>query len=513
MKIFSAKQIYEADRSTIEKQQIGSDALMERASLQLFQWIHRKLKGAQPIIRLFCGTGNNGGDGLALARHLYDHGYSIVVYVVNYSDKRSDDFLLNLDRLKERKIWPEVINKDSGLPEIGQGDILVDAIFGIGLNRPPAPWVGSLIEKLNASGAFIISVDVPSGLYTDLDTGHKQAIRANMVLSFQLPKLIFFLPVSGAYSEQFELLDIGLDAEYLEQTETDYELIGKKEALRFYRPRNKFSHKGTFGHSLIIGGSYGKTGAIQLSSRACLKSGSGLVTAYVPRCGYLPLQTALPEVMVLTDPGEEHITSLDVQLPANAIGIGIGLGTAEQTSTAFSDFLEVHRAPLVVDADALNILAKRKELLRKLPSRTVLTPHPGELKRLIGPWEGDFDKLKKAHAFSKEFDCILLIKGAHTITLYGGKGYVNNTGNPGMASAGSGDVLTGIITGLISQGYPPLEAAVFGAYLHGRAGDMAAVRCGYESLVAGEIIDSLGLAFLELIMGEEETPGGANNSG
>lgn len=498
MKIFSAIQIYEADRSTIEKQQISSDALMERASLQLFNWMQRWMNGARPNIILFCGTGNNGGDGLALARHLNEHGYAVRVFVVNYSDKRSDDFLINLDRLKSGKVLPEYINKDSDLPEISREDILVDAIFGTGINRPPAAWVGKLIDKINASEAFTLSVDVPSGLYMDRDTSHAQAVRAGMVLSFQLPKLIFFLPDTGIFAEQFEILDIGLDQNYLARTETDYELIGKEECRKLYRPRKKFSHKGTFGHSLIIGGSYGKTGAVQLCARACLYSGSGLVSAYLPRCGYQPLQTALPEVMLLTDPDEERITSLDITLSADVVGIGPGLGTDELTAEAFSGFLNTFKGPLVVDADALNILAARRELLDKLPAGTVLTPHPGELKRLIGPWKGDFDKLKKAHEFSRKYDCILVIKGAHTISLYEGKGYVNSSGNPGMATAGSGDVLTGVITGLIAQGYSPLQAAVFGTYLHGRAGDLAASDYGYESLVAGGIAAFLGRAFTDL---------------
>ena len=498
MKIFSAKQIYEADRSTIGNQQISSEVLMERASVQLFHWMHRWLGGDRPRIRLFCGTGNNGGDGLALARHLNEHGYPVQVFVVNYSDKRSDDFLINLDRLKSGKVWPEFINKDSALPDIPGEDILVDAIFGIGLNRPPADWVGRLIDKMNASGAFTISVDVPSGLYTDRDTGHGQAVRANVVLSFQVPKLIFYLPGTGIFAEWVEVLDIGLDRDYLARTETDYVLIGKEECREIYRPRKKFSHKGTFGHSLIIGGSYGKTGAVQLCARACLYSGSGLVTAYLPRCGYLPLQAALPEVMILTDSAEEHITTLEISLPADVIGIGPGLGTHELTAAAFAGFLSAYKGALVVDADGLNILSERRELLDKLPARTVLTPHPGELKRLIGPWTGDFDKLKKAHEFSRKYDCILVIKGAHTITLYNGKGYVNSSGNPGMATAGSGDVLTGVITGLIAQGYAPLEAAIFGTFLHGRAGDLAALESGYEALSAGSISAFLGRAFTDL---------------
>jgi len=516
MKIFSAEQIYEADKFTIEKQQITSDSLMERASLQIFNWLHRRMQGAQVKIHLFCGIGNNGGDGIALARHLQEHGYNLEVNVVNYSEKRSKDFLVNLDRLKDRKIWPNFMNEGSPCPEIDPDDIIVDAIFGIGLNRPPDEWVVDIIQYLNDSKAFILSVDVSSGLYLDRTVEKpKGVVQANFVLSFQAPKLIFFLPQTGIYCKQWEVLDIGLDAEYLTKTETDYELIGKNEVLPWYMPREKFSHKGSYGHALIVGGSYGKIGAVTLASKACLHSGSGLVTAFIPKCGYGSLQSALPEVMTITDADEKRVTKIDFDIDPSVIGIGIGLGTNDKTITAFSEFLDVNKTSLVIDADGLNILSKKKALLKKLPPQSVLTPHPKELERLIGKWKDDFDKLSKAVKFSKKQDCILIIKGAHSITIYKGKGYVNTTGNPGMATAGSGDVLTGIITGLIAQGYDALKAAIFGVYLHGRAGDLASEKLGYQALTATAIIDFIGQAYVDLFkMPEppqtEEQPEGEN---
>jgi len=498
MKIFSAEQIYAADKFTIEKQQITSDALMERSAVQIFNWIHTRMQGAPVKIHLFCGIGNNGGDGIALARHLFEHGYNIAVYVVNYSKTRSKDFLINLDRLKDRKIWPEFLEGDSKFPVIGRDDIIVDAIFGIGLNRAPDAWVVKLMAHLHQSEAFILSVDIPSGLYTNKLPADKNAvIKSNFVLSFQAPKLVFFLPETGIYSNQWEILDIGLDPEFLMSNETDYELIGKNEVLPFYIPREKFSHKGTHGHALIIGGSKGKIGAVQLAAKACLKSGSGLVTAYLPECGYIPLQTALPEVMVLTN-DQDFIAAIDFEIAPNAIGIGVGLGTNKATQKAFEAFLATNEIPLVIDADAINILAKNKNLLKKLVSQSILTPHPKELERLIGTWKDDFDKLEKTKSFSKQYDCIVVIKGAHSIVVYDDKGYVNTTGNPGMATAGSGDVLTGIITGLVAQGYEPLKAAIFGVYLHGRAGDIAVEQTGYQSEIASDIISGIGSAFIDL---------------
>tara|TARA_R110000868_G_scaffold109560_1_gene297772 strand:+ start:31032 stop:32573 length:1542 start_codon:yes stop_codon:yes gene_type:complete len=505
MKIFSTKQIYEADKYTIEKQQIASDELMERAAVQIFNWMHLRLQGAPVTIQIFCGIGNNGGDGIAVARHLQEHGYTVLVHVVNFSEKRSKDFLINLDRLKDRKIWPNFINKDSDFPKINKDDIVLDAIFGIGLNRSPDQWVVQLIKHINRSNAFILSVDIPSGLFTDMATVVKDGvIRANYVLSFQTPKLIFFLPETGIYTNQWEVLDIGIDATYLSTKETDYELIGKNEVLPFYIPREKFSHKGTFGHALIIGGSYGKIGAVQLSSKSCLYAGSGLVTAYIPKCGYIPLQTALPEIMVLTDKGEEVISNIEYTIDPTVIGIGIGLGTSEEVKKAFSDFLIKNKKPLVIDADGLNILSANKKLLKKLPSQTILTPHPKELQRLIGEWKNDFEKLEKAKNFSSTYDCILVIKGANTMTVYQEKVFVNTTGNPGMATAGSGDVLTGLITGLLAQGYDTLKAAIFGVYLHGRAGDIALESYGYQSLTASAIIECIGNAYIDLFQIPEQ---------
>ena len=499
MKIFTAKQIYAADQFTIEDQAITSDQLMERASIELFNWLHNKLQGAQVKIKLFCGIGNNGGDGLALARHLWEHGYNFEVFVVNYSEKRSHDFLANLERLKDRKIWPNFINQDTELPSLDSEHIIIDALFGIGLNRPPDQWVERLIQHLNDSNAFVVSVDVPSGLFLDQAVKNTEAVvKANFVLSFQFPKLIFFLPETGIFSNQWEILNIGLSQKYTEQTEATFELIGKNEVLKYYIPREKFSHKGTYGHALILGGSYGKIGAVSLASRACITSGSGLVSAYVPQCGYIPIQSSLPEVMVITDQGEKEITNISYKIEPSVIGVGIGLGTAKSTQEAFSEFLGITKCPMVIDADGLNMIAMNKSLLKKLPPKTILTPHPGELKRLLGKWDNYFDKLQKANEFSKKYDCILVLKDAHTIVIYKEKGYINSTGNPGMATAGSGDVLTGVITSLIAQKYEPLKAAIFGVYLHGRAGDIAIENLGYQALTATAIINCIGPAYIDL---------------
>ncbi len=510
MKIFSAEQIYAADKFTIEKQGIDSNALMERAATQIFEWMHARLQGAKVKIHLFCGIGNNGGDGIALARHLLEHGYEIAVYVVNYSDKRSKDFLINLDRLKERKVWPEFLDSDCDFPTIGREDIVVDAIFGIGLNREPDAWVAKLIAHINTSMAFVLAIDIPSGLFMDRTPKDSTAVvRANFVLSFQAPKLPFFLPETGVYLNQWELLDIGLDGEFLMKEPVGYEFMGKPEVMPLYRPRLKFSHKGNYGHSLILGGSYGKIGAVQLAAKACLSVGSGLVTAYVPECGYVPLQTALPEIMVITDDEADKVKDIEFDIVPTTIALGMGMGTHEDTAKAFSKFLETNTVPLVLDADALNILSKHKSLLKKLPPNSVLTPHPKELQRLLGDWKDDFEKLEKAKKFANEYKLILIIKGAHTITLYEDGAYINSTGNPGMATAGSGDVLAGMICGLIAQGYPALHAALFGVYLHGLAGDLCVPTMGYESLTASKLVDAIGAAYVKLFERPQEQQEGS----
>ncbi|MBV6653895.1 MAG: NAD(P)H-hydrate dehydratase, partial [Mameliella sp.] len=329
-------------------------------------------------------------------------------------------------------------------------------------------------------------------------------VTANHTLSFQAPKLIFFLPDTAKYTLQWEILDIGIDPEFLFTTPTESELIGKYEILPIYKPREKFAHKGTYGHSLIIGGSYGKIGAVSLASRAALVSGSGLVSAFVPKCGYTVLQTGLPEVMVATDENDIFITDIKYAIDANAIGVGPGLGTEKETIIAFEVFLKSTKNPLVIDADALNILSKKKALLKLLPKYSILTPHPKELERLVGAWKDDFDKLQKTKAFSKKHECIVVIKGANTITVSGDKLYINSTGNPGLATAGTGDVLTGIITGLLAQGYEPLPATLFGVYLHGRSADIALEDFGYQSLIASHVIEYLGEAYLDLFRQPEQ---------
>ncbi len=506
MKVFSKEQIYEGDKLTAERQNITSTDLMERAATQIFNWMHMRMQGAQVPVHVFCGIGNNGGDGLVLARHLITHGYNVKTYVVNYSDKRSKDFLINYDRIKGvTKEWPTLMTCEEDFPEIHPDDIIVDAVFGIGLNRPLVDWVKALFKHFRNTKAYTLSIDIPSGLQTDkVPENEDDVVWAGYTLSFASPKLLFFLPETAKYTVQWEVLDIGLDPEFLQTTVTEVELIGKHEVLQMYVPRQKFSHKGTFGHSLIIGGSYGKIGAVTLASRGALSAGAGLVSAFVPKCGYNVLQSAFPEAMVITDVNEEKITDIQFDIEPTVIGFGIGVGTDTKTIAAFEAFLKDNKTPLVIDADGLNMLAKKKSMLKLLPENTILTPHPKELERLIGSWKDDFDKLDKAKTFSKKYKVIVVIKGANTITVLGDKIYVNTTGNPGLSTAGTGDVLMGIITGMLSQDYNPLVASVFGVYLHGKSADIAVEDFGYQSLIASHVIEYLGEAYIDLFKQPEQ---------
>ena len=500
MNVFSADQLYKADAETIERQGISSFDLMERAANQLFQWLHQRLNGAQVPIRIFCGIGNNGGDGLALGRMLVQSGYNVTIYVANFSDNRSEDFLTNYDRFKDVSTeWPVLMSSVADFPEINKEDIVVDCLFGIGLNRPPGGWVKSLIQHLNETPSFKLSVDIPSGLSANEALMDPEAvIKANHTLTFQAPKLSFFLPDTGIYVPYFEVLDIGLDQDFLNGLKPLAQVVYQPLAQGIYRQREKFSHKGTFGHALVVGGSKGKMGAMVLSSKSSIKSGAGLVTAYVPENGNDILQISVPEVMCLSDSGKDHLIDFKFDLNPTVIVAGMGMGTEKGTLLGFENLLSKTERPMVLDADALNCISRVPKLKKLVPNNSILTPHEGELRRLVGDWKDDFEKIEKAKNLSKELQCIVVLKGAHTMVIQGDIMYINTTGNPGMATAGSGDVLSGILAGIMAQGYTSLEAAILGVYLHGSAGNLSAHEIGYESMTATNIIENLGKAYIGL---------------
>ncbi len=490
MKILSAERIRQLDAYTISSESIASADLMERAAQAFVGWFCARFGSGHPV-SVFCGPGNNGGDGLAIARLLSGKGYSLEVFTVTDGAKVSPDSAINLDRLRAQLRVNSISAGD--LPAIGEDRIVIDALLGSGLSRPVQGLMGEVISHINASGARVVSVDIASGLRVDTANAPSDLIiRPEATVSFQLPKLSFLMPRNEAFTGKWEVVDIGLSREFIEAEQTSYFYTDELVVKELTRKRPKFSHKGTFGHALIIAGSYGKIGAAFLAGKACLRSGAGLLTLNLPGCGYQVLQSSLPEAMVTADPEDRFISALPDTGMYSAIGAGPGLGRNEATVQMLDRLLTGYRGPLVLDADALNILSEHPRLLDKLPEHTVLTPHPKEFERLAGPAEDHFRRLDKLRDFAARHQVIVCLKGANTaVALEDGRVFFNSTGNPGMATGGTGDVLTGIITGLLAQGYAPGHAAVLGVYKHGEAGDRAARARSEAALLASDIIEEL----------------------
>ncbi len=487
-KLFTAKQIKEIDNQTIIRQNITSEALMERAVINLKPHIVKELSPDKRIY-IFCGKGNNGGDGLVLAR-LLQPDYRVYCVIVPFTKQSSPDFDSNFNKLKKTSVEILEFSKDNQ-PEISENEIIVDAIFGTGLSRPAAGIAKEAIEFMNASGSKILSIDMPSGLYADRSNAISDpVVKAHMVYSFQFSKISFFFPENETFVNDFEIVDIGLEKSIIDEMPTKYLMLtsGVKKMLK---KRFKFSYKNTFGHALIVGGSYGMIGAPVLASKAALRIGAGLVTNFIPRCGYQISQTFVPEVMTTTGNSKKYITYIEVPDKITAIGLGMGMGTKPKTQKALEIFLKTNIKPLLLDADALNILAKRPEWLKLLPKNTILTPHAGEFKRLAGEWQNDWEKWQKLREFSAKYQVITVLKGAYTTISDGAYFYINPVANGALATAGSGDVLSGIITGLLAQGLQPLKAALLGVYIHGQTAEKYVEKCNSYSMIASDIIDLL----------------------
>ena len=509
MKILPVEKIREADTFTIENEPIDSVDLMERAASKVYDWFMKRCKTKEVSVKIFCGIGNNGGDGLALARMLFFTGIIPQVFVVRFSDKMSRDCEVNFNRLKEETETPmyDIFSEDD-FPLINDKDIVVDAIFGSGLNRNIEGFAAELIKHLNDNNAIRIAIDIPSGLLAlgsqqTTDNGQQssskshnshQIFKADYTLSFQFPKLAFMFPENDAFVGRWEVLDIGLHKDFIDNVETLNFYTTEDMAMPILRKRTKFSHKGTYGHALLVAGSTGKTGAALLAAEACLRTGIGLLTAHLPKDALLPMQIYLPEAMTSIDKSETHCTEIDDIIPYTAIGVGPGIGKNTETATLLKKIIQEATQPLVLDADALNIISENPTWLSFLPDNTILTPHPKEFERLFGKTNNSYERLELQRKMSVIHNIIIVLKGAHTaITFPNGTCFFNSTGNPGMATAGSGDVLTGMILSLLAQRYTPQEAALLGVYLHGKAGDKAAEKIGENSMIARDIIGNLKL--------------------
>lgn len=492
----SVYHIREADRYTIENEPISSEKLMYRAAGQVFAWLKREKYTNRKLV-VVCGPGNNGGDGFVLALLWHQMGGSVRVYHPEPVDFTKDAaYYYHL--IKEEGIQAELYEYVDFTDEKKEECLLVDALFGTGLTRELSGKYAEVADRINSSGLEVLSVDMPSGLFAEdnSENDFSHVVEADYTLTFQFPKLSLFFPEHHKFVGEWEILPIGLHPDYLLDMDCQHQLLDAGFIKSLLRERKKFDHKGVFGHAFLVAGSYGKMGAAVLAGRACLRSGVGLLTIHVPRFGYDIIQNTVPEAMASIDKYDKLISKIPGCDGYTAIGIGPGIGKSMYTHQALKDLLQRSTCPLLLDADAINLLAEHQELLDILPPGTILTPHFKEFERLVGPASTHFQRLQKQTEFAERYQVVVVLKGAYSsIVDQSGACYINPTGNPGMAKGGSGDVLTGMILAFLAQGYGALESALLGVYLHGLAGDCGVQEFGEEALLPGDVIKKIGEAF------------------
>ena len=494
MKVLTAEQIRKWDEYTIMNEPISSLDLMERAAVECCGWIFAN-KRAESTIKIFCGKGNNGGDGLAVARLLAEKDIVSDVYIVEFGSLGTDDFQGNLKRLHSTPVKIHFLQHADFFPVIDKDDLVIDALFGTGLTRALEGLYADLVLHINEAATTVVSIDIPSGLLSDKATASGNIVHAKHTLTFQCLKMCFLFPENEQYFGEVHILDIGLDEAFLPNVPSNYVITDKTLIKTIYKPRKNFSHKGTFGHALIIAGETGKMGAAILATTACLRAGAGLVSALVPGDQFPIIQTAVPEAMAMA---QNEVEQIDFG-KYTTIGLGPGLGTKESGARLIERVLSQFNKPIVFDADALNILSANQELLSELPPGSILTPHPKEFERLFGETANHADRIQTARYYAQKLFVYIIIKGHYSVVACpDGEVYFNSTGNPGMSTGGSGDVLTGIITGLLAQNYSSKEACLLGMYIHGNAADIAVKSVSQEALIAGDITRFLGNSFLSL---------------
>ncbi|WP_426474547.1 NAD(P)H-hydrate dehydratase [Chryseobacterium balustinum] len=497
MKIFTVENIRLADLYTIQNEPVSSVQLMERASSLCAEWIFSNCKHHTKFA-IFCGNGNNGGDGFAIGRMLYLKGFDIEIFINKEQLKFSDEALINYKRLKDISGISLRDFNETLRYNFDEKTVLIDAFFGTGLSRKPEGIFKKVIDVLNSKNNPKISIDIPSGLFTDqINDKISTIFKADYTLTFQFWKKAFLHPETGSFAGKVIVLDINLAQEFIENTPTADFVIDDELILNIFKVRQDFAHKGTYGKSIIVGGSYGKIGAVVLATKSALKTGSGLTFVLAPNCGYEILQTSVPEAMFI-DGGEKNIRQIKAQ-ENTVFGIGPGLGTEKESEKALLEFLKNYQSPLILDADALNIISKDKSYLKLIPKKSIITPHPKEFERLFGTTENSFERLDLAKTKAKELNIYIVLKDHHTqVVTPEGTVFYNITGNSGLAKGGSGDVLTGIITSLLAQKYTEEEATILGVWLHGKAADFAAEKYSKEAMQPTDVIDEIGNVFLHL---------------
>ena len=502
MKIFTAAQIHELDKYTIENEPIESIDLMERAAKALTRAIMDEYNSLMPVI-VFAGPGNNGGDALAVARMLAENNYTVTVYLFNVNGKLSNDCAVNKVRLMDNRRVKNFIEvrQEFEPPVLEEGMLIIDGIFGSGLNKPLAGGFASLVKYINSSAATVVSIDVPSGLMTEDNTYNVRAniIHADLTLTLQHVKLAFLFKENQPYIGRLKVLDIRLSKEGIQKLDANYTMLEENDVRQMIQPRSAFAHKGDMGHALLIAGSYGMGGAAVLAAKACLRAGCGKLTVHSPKKNNMVLQISVPEAIIQLDREETTFSEPIDTEEYHVVGIGPGLGTSEQTAIAMISQIRRSQCPIVADADALNMLGTHRSWMQQLPKGMILTPHPKELDRMEGNSADSYERLVKASNLAERIQGYVILKGHYSaLCMPDGHVIFNSTGNAGMATAGSGDVLTGIITGLLARGYKQAEACLLGMYLHGLAGDIAAKELGEESLIASDLIQYLPKAFKRL---------------
>ncbi|MDR0907455.1 MAG: NAD(P)H-hydrate dehydratase [Rikenellaceae bacterium] len=489
MKILTANQIAEADQATIEREPISSLALMERAAEELARWIGENTEPDQRLI-FCCGKGRNGGDGVAVARLLHGAGLECVVFLAADYNQLAPETRANIDRLPK---GVEVYDITSEQPDIEPSAVIVDALLGTGVAGEVRGPVASVIGWINGLPNRVISIDLPSGMTTEWDNSGRTIVRAETTLTLQFPKLSLLLSEVGECAGNVVVISIHLNQQFIYETPSPYYYITEETASELRRPRAKFSHKGTYGHALLVCGSGGMIGAATLATSGALRSGCGLVTAHIPKAERFALQANWPSAMLSLDSADCFSTVPTELERFSAIGVGPGLGQDARTVDALAGLLQqasTLKIPMLLDADALNIITANPLLAKSIPAGSVLTPHPRELQRLVGEWADDREKLAKTLELAQELKSVVVVKGAHTaICTPDGRVLFNSSGNPGMAKGGSGDVLAGYITGLLARGYTAEDACVIGVYIHGRAGDKAAEYYGEEAMNSADLTE------------------------
>ena len=504
MKIFTSSDITEIERLSIEREGITSYELMERAASAVASEITQRWVPSQRIL-IFAGPGNNGGDALAVARLLLDQGFHPTILLFNTQNKLSRNCELNKKKLED---YGDVdfteVTRSLNMPDITEDDVVIDGLFGSGLNDKLLGGYTSLVRQINDSGAYVVSIDIPSGLFGEFNSENilRNVIHANLTLVMHFPRFSFFFEDNASCVGEWKVLDIKLDNEAIANTPASYFLIDEQGVRDSLKKRNPFTTKDDYGRAFIVAGSVGMMGAAVLTSRAAMRSGLGLAVLHAPLCGYLVAQTAIPEVLYSSDDDRCFISDIPDKR-GYVTAIGPGLGTSETTQNALETYLRKAKKPVVLDADALNCIAARRSMLNDIPRDSIITPHAKEFDRLFGDHVTEEERLLKAVEMAQVCKIVIVLKGHYTkIVRPDGKVFVNATGNPGMATAGSGDVLTGIITALLAQGLNSSVAASVGCYIHGFAGNLARRKVGEMGLMASDIVDNIGEAF-KLIMDEK----------